>query len=59
MSVLTLTRSPRYIRTVTFASATYFKLELYIFTGLITDKPASATYIINKDIINSEEIIII
>ena len=55
MSVLTLTRSPRYIRTVTFASATYFKLELYIFTGLITAKPASATYIINKDIINSEE----
>jgi len=55
MSTLTLTRSPRYIRTVTFASATYFKLELYIFTGLIGAKPATATYTINKDIINGEE----
>jgi hypothetical protein len=55
MSTLTLTRSPRYIRTVTFASATYFKLELYIFTGLIAAKPATATYTINKDIINGEE----
>ena len=54
MSTLSLTRSPRYIRTASLASATYFKLELYIFTGVIGDKPGTATYTLNKDIINSE-----
>ena len=55
MSTLTLTRSPRYIRTAALTNATYFKLELFIFTGVIGSKPATATYTINKDIINSEE----
>jgi len=55
MSTLTLTRSPRYIRSTTFANAIKVKLELYIFTGLIGAKPATATYTIEKDTINSEE----
>ena len=55
MSTLTLTRSPRYIRTVALTNATYFRLELFIFTGAIGSKPATATYTINKDIINAEE----
>ena len=54
MSTLTLTRSPRYIRTSSLANATYFKLELYIFTGLTSDKPSDATYTLEKDVINSE-----
>ena len=54
MSTLTLTRTPRYIRTVALTNATYFKLELFIFTGVIGSKPATATYTINKDIINAE-----
>ena len=54
MSTLSLTRSPRYIRTSSLANATYFKLELYIFTGLTSDKPSDATYTLEKDIINSE-----
>ena len=53
MSTLTLTRTPRYIRTSTLASATKFQLKLYVFTGVIGDKPASATYTLEKDIINS------
>ena len=53
MSTLTLTRSPRYIRTTALASSIKFRLDLYIFTGLASDKPASATYTIFKDIINS------
>ena len=52
MSTLTLTRTPRYIRTTALASATKFQLELYIFTGVIGDKPATATYTLEKDIIN-------
>ena len=55
MSTLTLTRTPRYIRTVALTNATYFRLELFIFTGAIGSKPATATYTINKDIINAEE----
>ena len=55
MSTLTLTRSPRYIRSTTFASAISVELKLYIFTGLIGAKPATATYTIEKDTINSEE----
>jgi hypothetical protein len=54
MSTLSLTRSPRYIRTSSLANATYFKLELYIFTGLTSDKPSDATYTLEKDVINSE-----
>ena len=54
MSTLTFTRSPRYIRTSSLANATYFKLELYIFTGLTSDKPSDATYTLEKDVINSE-----
>ena len=54
MSTLSLTRSPRYIRTSSLANATYFKLELYIFTGLTSDKPTDATYTLEKDVINSE-----
>ena len=54
MSTLTLTRTPRYMRTVSFANATYFKLELYIFTGVVGSKPATPTYTINKDTINGE-----
>ena len=54
MSTLTLTRSPRYIRTTALASSTKFRLDLYIFTGLASDKPASATYTIFKDTINTE-----
>ena len=55
MSTLTLTRTPRYIRSTTFASAISVELKLYIFTGLIGAKPAIATYTINKDTVNSEE----
>ena len=49
MSTLTLTRSPRYIRSTTFSNAIKVKLELYIFTGLVGSKPATATYTIEKD----------
>ena len=55
MSTLTLTRSPRYIRTTTLANAINFRLDLYIFTGLIGSKPATPTYTVLKDVINSEE----
>ena len=44
MSTLTLTRTPRYIRTSTLASAIKFELKLYVFTGVIGDKPATETY---------------
>ena len=54
MSTLTLTRTPRYIRSTTFANAIKVELKLYIFTGLIGAKPATATYTIEKDTINSE-----
>ena len=54
MSTLTLTRSPRYIRTTSLAGATNFVLKLYIFTGVIGDKPATATYTISKKTINGE-----
>ena len=54
MSTLSLTRSPRYIRTSSLANATKFQLKLYIFTGLTSDKPTDATYTLEKDIINSE-----
>ena len=42
------------MRTVTFANATYCKLELYIFTGVVGSKPATPTYTINKDTINGD-----
>lgn len=54
MSTLTLTRSPRYIRTTALANAINFRLDLYIFTGLVSDKPASATYTIIKNTINNQ-----
>ena len=47
-------RSPFYIRTQTEATAVKFRLELFIFTGLIGAKPATATYTLTKDTINSE-----
>ena len=54
MSTLTLTRSPRYIRTTALAGALSFRLDLYIFSGLVSDKPATATYTLSKKTINSE-----
>ena len=54
MSTLTLTRSPRYIRTTALANAIKFELKLYIFTGTTSDKPATPTYTLEKDTINSE-----
>jgi len=54
MSTLTLTRTPRYIRTTALANAINFRLDLYIFTGLVSDKPATATYTFIKDTINTE-----
>jgi len=54
MSTLTLTRSPRYIRTTALANAIKFELKLYIFTGTTSDKPATPTYTLEKDTINNE-----
>lgn len=54
MSTLTLTRTPRYIRTTALAGALSFRLDLYIYTGLVTDKPTTATYTLSKKTINSE-----
>ena len=54
MSTLTLTRSPRYIRTTALANAIKFELKLYIFTGTTSDKPAPPTYTLEKDTINNE-----
>ena len=55
MSTRIQTRSPNYIRPANVTGLLSTQLELYIFSGVIGDKPASPQYTLTKEPINSEE----
>jgi len=57
MSVKINTRSPYYIK-IGYAGLSYAALDLYIWTGLSTDKPATAQYSFNKFAISSNEYVV-
>ena len=54
MSTRIQTRSPYYIRPANVTGLTSTQLKLYIFSGVIGDKPASPQYTLTKEPINSE-----
>jgi hypothetical protein len=55
MSTRIQTRSPYYIRPANVTNLVSTQVELYIFSGVIGDKPASPQYTLIKEPINSEE----
>jgi len=55
MSTRIQTRSPYYIRPANVTGLVSTQVELYIFSGVIADKPASPQYTLTKEPINSEE----